>query len=150
MEKNRAGELLPSQLYGELVERLAYEDYLKQDDPERAEERLENVQELSSMLRRYEEEAGEEASLSGFLEEVSLFTDIDNYDQGADCAVMMTVHSAKGLEFPVVFLPGWEEGVFPGTGVLYDPEQVEEERRLAYVAITRPGRSLRSSTRRAG
>ena len=82
VEKNRAGELLPSQLYGQLVERLAYEDYLKQDDPERAEERLENVQELSSMLRRYEEEAGEEASLSGFLEEVSLFTDIDNYDQG--------------------------------------------------------------------
>ena len=99
-------------------------------------------QELSSMLRRYEEEAGEEASLSGFLEEVSLFTDIDNYDQGADCAVMMTVHSAKGLEFPVVFLPGWEEGVFPGTGVLYDPEQVEEERRLAYVAITRAREEL--------
>ena len=82
VEKNRAGELLPSQLYGQLVERLAYEEYVKQDDPERAEERLENVQELSSMLRRYEEEAGEEASLSGFLEEVSLFTDIDNYDQG--------------------------------------------------------------------
>ena len=142
VEKNRAGELLPSQLYGELVERLAYEEYLKQDDPERAEERLENVQELSSMLRRYEEEAGEEASLSGFLEEVSLFTDIDNYDQGADCAVMMTVHSAKGLEFPVVFLPGWEEGVFPGAGVLYDPEQVEEERRLAYVAITRAREEL--------
>ncbi len=142
VEKNRAGELPPSQLYGQLVERLAYEDYLKQDDPERAEERLENVQELSSMLRRYEEEAGEEASLSGFLEEVSLFTDIDNYDQGADCAVMMTVHSAKGLEFPVVFLPGWEEGVFPGAGVLYDPEQVEEERRLAYVAITRAREEL--------
>ena len=142
VEKNRAGELPPSQLYGQLVERLAYEEYVKQDDPERAEERLENVQELSSMLRRYEEEAGEEASLSGFLEEVSLFTDIDNYDQGADCAVMMTVHSAKGLEFPVVFLPGWEEGVFPGTGVLYDPEQVEEERRLAYVAITRAREEL--------
>ena len=104
VEKNRAGELPPSQLYGELVERLAYEDYLKQDDPERAEERLENVQELSSMLRRYEEEAGEEASLSGFLEEVSLFTDIDNYDQGADCAVMMTVHSAKGLELSLIHI----------------------------------------------
>ena len=142
VEKNRAGELPPSQLYGELVERLAYEDYLKQDDPERAEERLENVQELSSMLRRYEEEAGEEASLSGFLEEVSLFTDIDNYDQGADCAVMMTVHSAKGLEFPVVFLPGWEEGVFPSGAVLYNPEEVEEERRLAYVAITRAREEL--------
>ena len=142
MEKNQAGELLPSELYGELLERLEYLEFLRQDEPEKAEERIENVQELSSMLRRYEEEAGEEASLSGFLEEVSLFTDIDNYDQDADSAVMMTVHSAKGLEFPVVFLPGWEEGVFPGMAVLYNPEEVEEERRLAYVAITRAREEL--------
>ena len=103
---------------------------------------MENVQELSSMLQRYEEEAGEGASLSGFLEEVSLFTDIDNYDAGADSAVLMTIHSAKGLEFPVVFLPGWEEGVFPSGAVLYNPEEVEEERRLAYVAITRAREEL--------
>ena len=140
-EKNQQ-ELPPSQLYGELVDRLGYVDYLRQEDPDKAEERIENVQELSSMLRRYEEEAGEEASLSGFLEEVSLFTDIDNYDAGADSAVMMTIHSAKGLEFPVVFLPGWEEGVFPGMAVLYNPEEVEEERRLAYVAITRAREEL--------
>ena len=140
-EKNQQ-ELPPSQLYGELVDRLGYVDYLRQEDPDKAEERVENVQELSSMLRRYEEEAGEEASLSGFLEEVSLFTDIDNYDAGADSAVMMTIHSAKGLEFPVVFLPGWEEGVFPGMAVLYNPEEVEEERRLAYVAITRAREEL--------
>lgn len=142
MEKNQEGEMLPSELYGELLEKLQYEDYLRQDEPEKAEERIENVQELSSMLRRYEEEAGDEASLSGFLEEVSLFTDIDNYDQGADTAVMMTVHSAKGLEFPVVFLPGWEEGVFPGMAVVYNPEEAEEERRLAYVAITRAREEL--------
>ena len=140
-EKNQQ-ELPPSQLYGELVDQLGYVDYLRQEDPDKAEERVENVQELSSMLRRYEEEAGEEASLSGFLEEVSLFTDIDNYDAGADSAVMMTIHSAKGLEFPVVFLPGWEEGVFPGMAVLYNPEEVEEERRLAYVAITRAREEL--------
>ena len=140
-EKNQQ-ELPPSQLYGELVDRLGYVDYLRQEDPDKAEERIENVQELSSMLRRYEEEAGEEASLSGFLEEVSLFTDIDNYDAGADSAVMMTIHSAKGLEFPVVFLPGWEEGVFPSGAVLYNPEEVEEERRLAYVAITRAREEL--------
>ena len=141
-EKNQAGELLPSELYGELLFRLGYEDFLKEDEPEKAEDRIENVRELSSMLQRYEEEAGDEASLSGFLEEVSLFTDIDNYDSGADSVVLMTIHSAKGLEFPVVFLPGWEEGVFPGNAVLYDPSQVEEERRLAYVAITRAREEL--------
>ena len=141
MGMNQEG-MAPSQLYAQLVERLDYLEYLKQDDPEKAEERVENVQELSSMLQRYVEEAGEGASLSGFLEEVSLFTDIDNYDAGADSAVLMTIHSAKGLEFPVVFLPGWEEGVFPSGAVLYNPEEVEEERRLAYVAITRAREEL--------
>ncbi len=142
IEKNQTGETLPSQLYGELLDAVGYVDFLRADEPEKAEERVENVQELSSMLRRYEEEAGDEASLSGFLEEVSLFTDIDNYDAGTDSVVLMTIHSAKGLEFPVVFLPGWEEGVFPGSAVLYDPTQVEEERRLAYVAITRAREEL--------
>lgn len=132
----------PSELYSELVEAISYNDYLKADDPEKAEGRWENVQELSSMLRRYEEENGEEATLSGFLEEVALFTDIDNYDQENDSVVLMTIHSAKGLEFPVVFLPGLEEGIFPGNAVLYDPTQVEEERRLAYVAITRAKEEL--------
>ena len=142
IEKNQQEALSPSELYGALLERLAYEDFLKEDEPEKAEDRIENVRELSSMLQRYEEEAGEEASLSGFLEEVSLFTDIDNYDAGADSVVLMTIHSAKGLEFPVVFLPGWEEGVFPSGAVLYNPEEVEEERRLAYVAITRAREEL--------
>lgn len=142
IDKNEAGDLLPSELYGELVERIGYVDFLRADEPEKAEDRIENVQELSSMLQRYEQEAGEEASLSGFLEEVALFTDIDNYDHDADSVVLMTIHSAKGLEFPVVFLPGWEEGVFPGNAVLYDPTQVEEERRLAYVAITRAREEL--------
>lgn len=142
IEKNQEEELSPSELYSELLEATGYLDFLRTDEPEKAEERAENVQELSSMLRRYEEEAGEEASLSGFLEEVSLFTDIDNYDSGTDSVVLMTIHSAKGLEFPVVFLPGWEEGVFPGSAVIYDPSQVEEERRLAYVAITRAREEL--------
>ncbi len=141
IEKNEEGES-PSQLYGEVLEAVGYEEFLLTEEPEKAEERIENVRELSSMLRRYEEEAGEEASLSGFLEEVSLFTDIDNYDKGTDSVVLMTIHSAKGLEFPVVFLPGWEEGVFPGNAVLYDPTQVEEERRLAYVALTRAKEEL--------
>lgn len=140
--RNQQGDLLPSELYGELLDKVGYVGFLKTDEPEKAEDRIENVQELSSMLQRYEQEAGEEASLSGFLEEVALFTDIDNYDGGADSVVLMTIHSAKGLEFPVVFLPGWEEGVFPGNAVLYDPTQVEEERRLAYVAITRAREEL--------
>ncbi len=134
--------LLPSELYTRLLDVVGYLDFLKTDDPERAEEKTENVQELASMLRRYEQEAGDEPSLSGFLEEVSLFTDIDNYDSTADSAVLMTIHSAKGLEFPVVFLPGWEEGVFPGNAVLFDPTEEEEERRLAYVAITRAKEEL--------
>ncbi len=141
IEKNEAG-MSPSELYAELLLQTNYVEFLRADDPEKAEGRVENVQELSSMLQRYEQESGEVASLSGFLEEVSLFTDIDNYDAQSDSVVMMTVHSAKGLEFPVVFLPGWEEGVFPGNAVLYDPSQVEEERRLAYVAITRAREEL--------
>lgn len=142
MEKNQSGQLSPSELYEELLERLNFEQYLREEEPEKAEERIENVRELSSMLQRYEQEAGEEALLSGFLEEVSLFTDIDNYDESADSTVLMTIHSAKGLEFPVVMLPGWEEGVFPGVAVLYNPEEVEEERRLAYVALTRAREEL--------
>ncbi|WP_322173405.1 ATP-dependent helicase [Acutalibacter caecimuris] len=141
IDKNEAG-MAPSELYAELLEQTRYVNFLKTDEPEKAEGRTENVQELSSMLQRYEEENGEEASLSGFLEEVALFTDIDNYDAEADSTVLMTVHSAKGLEFPVVFLPGWEEGVFPGNAVIFDPSQVEEERRLAYVAITRAREEL--------
>ena len=76
-------------------------------------------------------------SYTHLLEEVSLMTDIDNYDDKADSVIMMTMHSAKGLEFPVVFLPGFEEGIFPGLQSIYNPDEIEEERRLAYVAITR-------------
>jgi len=141
MEKNGSG-LAPSELYGEMVGAIGYQEFLRTDDPDKAEGRWENVQELSSMIQRYEEEAGEEATLSGFLEEVALFTDIDNYDEQNDSVVLMTIHSAKGLEFPAVFLPGWEEGIFPGNAVLYDPSQIEEERRLAYVAITRAKEEL--------
>ena len=76
------------------------------------------------------------------LEEVSLMTDLDNYDETADTVVMMTIHSAKGLEFPVVFLPGMEENIFPGMQAIYDPNGMEEERRLAYVAVTRAREEL--------
>ncbi len=99
--------------------------------------RLDNVEELQSAAAEYEKREGDGASLVGFLEEISLISDVDKYDEEADAVALMTVHSAKGLEFPVVFLPGMEEGIFPSSQVRNDPSQLGEERRLAYVAITR-------------
>lgn len=141
IELNDDEEGTLGELYDELVERIDYLNFLKTDDPESAEDRAANVQELASNLRRFEEE-NPEGTLSDFLEEVSLITDIDNYDNNADSVVLMTVHSAKGLEFPVVFLPGMEENIFPGMASVYVPSEVEEERRLAYVAITRAKEEL--------
>lgn len=141
IELNNDEEVTLGELYDELVERIDYLNFLKTDDPESAEDRAANVQELASNLRRFEEE-NPEGTLSDFLEEVSLITDIDNYDNNADSVVLMTVHSAKGLEFPVVFLPGMEENIFPGMASVYVPSEVEEERRLAYVAITRAKEEL--------
>lgn len=141
IEFNNDEKVTLGELYDELVERIDYLNFLKTDDPESAEDRAANVQELASNLRRFEEE-NPEGTLSDFLEEVSLITDIDNYDNNADSVVLMTVHSAKGLEFPVVFLPGMEENIFPGMASVYVPSEVEEERRLAYVAITRAKEEL--------
>lgn len=141
IELNNDKKVTLGELYDELVERIDYLNFLKTDDPESAEDRAANVQELASNLRRFEEE-NPEGTLSDFLEEVSLITDIDNYDNNADSVVLMTVHSAKGLEFPVVFLPGMEENIFPGMASVYVPSEVEEERRLAYVAITRAKEEL--------
>ena len=107
------------------------------DAGEEEKERLENLEEFLSGIIEYEKN-NEEPTLRGFLEENALVSDVDRYDENADAAVMMTIHSAKGLEFPVVFLPGMEDGIFPGTQTLVGgPEELEEERRLAYVAITR-------------
>ncbi len=112
---------------------------LEKDD---VDARIENINELSSNIIKYEQENGESASLEGFLEEVSLMTDIDNYDNNTNAVTLMTMHSAKGLEFPVIFLPGLEEGIFPGNQSIYNPEELEEERRLAYVGITRAKKEL--------
>lgn len=110
-------------------------------DKETAEERKQNVMELLANLLRYMEE-NDGGTLSGFLEEVALMTDIDNYNADAESVSMMTLHSAKGLEFPVVFIVGMEEGLFPGNQVMYDPTEIEEERRLCYVGITRAKEKL--------
>lgn len=123
------------ELYDILLERTGYIDYLK-TDKDSGESRIENVKELLSNIKKYEED-NPQGDLSGFLEEVSLLTDIDNYDENSDSIVMMTLHSSKGLEFPTVFIPGFEEGIFPGMQSLSSELEVEEERRLAYVGITR-------------
>ncbi len=112
---------------------------------EEGETRLENINELKSTIAEYvekTEETGDEPTLSGFLEEISLYTDIDRVDMDADAVCLMTIHSAKGLEFPVVFIVGMEEGIFPGVRSMEDPDDIEEERRLAYVAITRAREKL--------
>ena len=127
-----------------LVERVITSTGYKQmlvDEGEESEDRLKNLEELVSMAADYTDRAGE-ATLIGFLEEISLVTDVDKYDENADAVVMMTMHSAKGLEFPVVFVPGMEEGVFPGLQSVTNPTEMEEERRLAYVAITRAREEL--------
>lgn len=129
------------ELYELILEKTGYLEALRAEKEE-SETRIENINELASNLLKFQEENGEEATLSAFLEEVSLMTDIDNYDETADTVVMMTMHSAKGLEFPVVFLPGFEEGIFPGLQAIYDPSEIQEERRLCYVAITRARESL--------
>lgn len=103
--------------------------------------RLENIGELKTTILKYMEET-EEPSLSGFLEEIALYTDLDNLSEDDDKVVLMTLHSAKGLEFPYVFITGLEEGIFPGQQAIYEPSELEEERRLAYVGITRAKREL--------
>ena len=128
------------ELFDELMERSGYLRSLRALGDEGM-TRMENVSELKSNLIKYEQE-NPEGGLGGFLEEVTLYTDIDSYDENADCVIMMTMHSAKGLEFPYVFFCGAEEGIFPGMQAMYNPEQIEEERRLAYVCITRAKQQL--------
>ncbi len=128
-------------LYQKVLEDIDYLENIKLEKDD-VDARIENINELLSNIIKYEQENGDSASLEGFLEEVSLMTDIDNYDNNANAVTLMTMHSAKGLEFPVIFLPGFEEGIFPGTQSIYNPEELEEERRLAYVGITRAKKEL--------
>ncbi len=130
-----------SSVFISLLDETGYKDYLASTDKEKLEDRLQNLDELNSNLIRFKEE-NPEGELSDFLEEVALLTDIDNYNANADSVVLMTLHASKGLEFPVVFIPGLEEGVFPGMQSLYDSSEIEEERRLAYVGITRAKEKL--------
>ena len=134
------GMSLPD-FYDELLIRSGYVDMLNAKDTEENKTRLENVRELKSSIHSYIENA-EVPTLAGFLEEISLYTDLEQYNDRDDAVVMMTMHSAKGLEFPHVFLVGFEDGLFPGMRAIGDAEEMEEERRLCYVAITRAKQTL--------
>ncbi len=134
------GMSLPD-FYDELLIRTGYVDMLNAKDTEENKTRLENVRELKSSIQAYIQNT-DTPSLAGFLEEIALYTDLEQYNAGDDAVVMMTMHSAKGLEFPHVFLVGFEDGLFPGMRCIGDKEEMEEERRLCYVAITRAKKSL--------
>ena len=134
------GMSLP-EFYDELLVRTGYLDMLMSKPTEENKTRLENVREFKSSIQSYLANT-DEPTLSGFLEEISLYTDLEQYNEGDDAVVMMTIHSAKGLEFPHVFLVGFEDGLFPGMRAIGDQEEMEEERRLCYVAITRAKNSL--------
>ncbi len=132
---------------GDVIAKTGYEAMLKAMKEE-GETRRENLGQLVSSIKTYADQNGEDATLSGFLEEVALISDLDSYDDDADSVTMMTIHSAKGLEFPYVFVVGMEDGIFPGDMAKYNEEDMEEERRLCYVAITRAKKELYLSTSR--
>ena len=133
------------ELYDAMLEQSGYRLALEAQGTQEAQGRLENIQELKSNMVDYQkrcEEAGDIPSLEGFLEELSLISDVDKYDENADVVTMMTMHSAKGLEFPKVFIVGAEDGLFPSYRSMESEEEMEEERRLCYVAMTRAKREL--------
>ncbi|MBQ9760277.1 MAG: UvrD-helicase domain-containing protein [Clostridia bacterium] len=136
-----AKTVAPDVLFDMMLDRSGYRQMLIDAGAEEA-ERLENLDEFKSGILEFMKE-NEEPTLTGFLEETALVADVDRYDESADAVVLMTVHSAKGLEFPNVFLPGMEDGLFPGMQTVTAGEaEMEEERRLAYVAITRAKKQL--------
>ena len=132
-----------SQLLQEIIEETGYVAELEAEGSDEARARIENIDELISKVVAYEE-SEETPTLGGFLEEVALVADIDSLQEGSDYVVLMTLHSAKGLEFPNVYLAGMEDGIFPSymTIISDDPSDIEEERRLCYVGITRAMKDL--------
>ncbi|MCI7084559.1 UvrD-helicase domain-containing protein [bacterium] len=141
IEAYNSGDYTLAEIYNLVLEHTDYEIYLK-NEKDKPDVRIENIEELRSNIIKFEEDYEEEATLSAFLEEISLLSDIDNYDSESDSVVMMTLHSAKGLEFPVVFIAGMEEGIFPSMATMMNPDELNEERRLAYVGITRAKEKL--------
>ena len=131
----------PDALLDEIIDNTGYIRALEEKNTQEDRTRIENVEELRSSIIGYMKESGDD-TLEGYLANVALYTDLDNYDPDADTVVMMTMHSAKGLEFPTVYIVGMEEGIFPSIRAIGEQAEMEEERRLCYVAITRAEREL--------
>ncbi len=128
-------------LFDEVLSKTGYLSMLENSKDERDRNRIENVQELKSSILYFQNQTGD-TSLEGYLESIALYTDLDSMNTEENSVILMTIHSAKGLEFPVVFVAGMEEGIFPGLRSIGDQEEMEEERRLCYVAFTRAKRNL--------
>ena len=143
MEELRAAsrELKPDELYDLLIEKTGYVAALEKKGSAEDVSRIENIGELKTNIITYMKDTGDE-TLAGFLDDVALYTDLDSMEKDTDCVTLMTMHSAKGLEFPTVFIVGMEEGIFPGLRSIGEPEEMEEERRLCYVAMTRAQQML--------
>ena len=136
-----SGQVEISELIKETLNKTGYTKALELENSIEAENRIENLEEFLTVAIEFEEQAAEN-SLAEFLESITLSSDIDNLEESEDCVTLMTLHSAKGLEFPVVFLVGMEEGIFPGYKSIGEPKELEEERRLCYVGITRAKNNL--------
>ena len=140
--RKAGGTLALPEFYDAVCGETGYTQALKDKNDLESRGRLENVQELKSNILGFLDRQPEDATLSGFLNEIALYTDLDSLEGSDDCVTLMTIHAAKGLEFPLVYVVGMEEGVFPGNSVQFEEEELEEERRLCYVAMTRAKRRL--------
>ena len=135
--REKADQLELVEFYEYVCDRTGYVTMLTEKNDMESRGRLENVRELTSSINAFLDNGPDNPSLAGFLDEVALYTDLDSTEDGDNCVVMMTMHSAKGLEFPNVYVVGMEDGLFPGNRAMGEPEEMEEERRLCYVAMTR-------------
>ena len=135
--RKAGGTLALPEFYDEVCDRTGYVKALQDKNDLESRGRLENVQELKSNILGFLDRQPEDATLSGFLNEIALYTDLDSLEGSDDCVTLMTIHAAKGLEFPLVYVVGLEEGIFPGSSAQFEEEELEEERRLCYVAMTR-------------
>ena len=140
--RRAGGTLALPEFYDAVCEQSGYVKALEEKNDMESRGRIENVQELKSNILGFLEQEPEDATLAGFLNEIALYTDLDSVEADDNCVTLMTIHSAKGLEFPTVYVVGMEEGIFPGSSAQYDEEELEEERRLCYVAMTRAKEKL--------